>query len=59
LKFFERIFSGLAGLQKATKNARQVANDLPGADMFQYNYYLHGIVHIYSRAAPVGELCFF
>lgn len=58
-KCFEKVFSGLAVLQKATKNARQVATDLLGADMFQYNYYLHGIVHIYSRAAPVGELCFF
>ena len=31
----------MAGPQKATKNARQVANDLLGADVFQYDYNLY------------------
>ena len=43
----------------ATKDDLQVANDLLGADMFQYDYSLHCIVHIYGRSDPEGVLRFF
>ena len=58
-EFFENVFSGLVGPQKVRKKAQQVANDLLGADVFQYDYNLHCIVHMYGRTDPEGELCFF
>ena len=41
----------MAGPQKATKNARQVAN-LPGEEMMYSDSYLHSIVHTYRRIYP-------
>ena len=59
LKISQKFFSRWACPRKTAKSAQQVATDLLDAEMFYKEDYLHGIVHIQSRMAPMEGLRFF